>query len=245
MPERIFIVDDHPMMHEGLARLLVQEGWEICGGAANADEALNRVMEARPDILILDISLPGKNGLELLKDLLALSPKLSVLVFSMHDEMLYAERVMRAGAKGYIMKDESADELLKAIRAILSGGVYLSPTVSSHLLRNLAGTRARGQIGLDRLTDRELEVFEMVGRGKSNQQISEQLRISPRTVDAHRTHIKTKLGLPDAAALMREAVLWIEHGKTGSSHAFRRTLASPDGREEGNGEQDASSGFKE
>jgi DNA-binding NarL/FixJ family response regulator len=213
MLKRIFLVDDHPMMQEGLARLLGQaEGWEICGCATNSAEAMERVLKLRPDLVTLDISLPDKNGLELIKDLLARIPDLKILVFSMHDEMLYAERVVRAGAKGYLMKDEPTEKLIRAIETIIANGIYLSPRVSNHLLRTLSGGKGRGQVGLSRLSDRELEVFELIGLGRTNSQISDMLNISPRTVDAHRTHIKTKLGLPDASALMREAVLWIEHG---------------------------------
>ncbi len=211
--KRIFLVDDHPMMREGLARSIERmEGWKICGVASSAGEALPRILEMKPDLVTMDISLPDKNGLELIKDLLVQEPDLRILVFSMHDEILYAERVMRAGAKGYLMKGGSSEELTQAIGSILGGGVHLSGKVSGYLLKNLSGGRQRGQFGIERLTDRELEVFEFIGRGHTNAQIAERLHISPKTVDAHRSNIKTKLGFPDAPALMRGAVLWVERG---------------------------------
>ncbi len=211
--KRIYLVDDHPMMREGLTRLIEETGgWELCGFAETSSKALEQIPQLKPDLVTLDISLPDKNGLEVIKDLLALMPEVRILVFSMHDEMLYAERVMRAGAKGYLMKGEPTEALTQAIQSILEGDVYLSNTASNHLLKNLSGTKSQAQFGLDRLTDRELEVFELIGRGKNTSQIAEHLHISPKTVDAHRANMKTKLGLPDAPALMRGAVLWIEHG---------------------------------
>jgi DNA-binding NarL/FixJ family response regulator len=135
----------------------------------------------------------------------------------MHDETLYAERVMRAGARGYVMKGEPTATLIKAIEEVLRGGTYLSAKASSHLLRNLSGAKSRGLIGLDRLSDRELEIFELIGRGRSNGQIAQQLHISPKTVDAHRTNIKTKLGITDAPTLMRSAVIWIEQSRNGDT----------------------------
>lgn len=213
--KQIFLIDDHPLMQEGLTRSIEQSGrWKVCGYAQTSAQAQELVPELMPDLVTMDVSLPDKNGLELIKDLLARMPSLAILVFSMHDETLYAERVMRAGAKGYLMKGESTGELLQAIDAVLKGGVYLSKNASNHLLKSLAGGKSRGLFGLDRLTDRELEIFELIGRGKANAQIAGQLKISSKTVDAHRSNIKTKLGLPDAPSLMRAAVLWIERGST-------------------------------
>ena len=202
------------MMREGLARSIEEVGhWEVCGQAASSKEALERIPEVNPDLVTMDISLPDKNGLELIKDLLSRLPKLLIMVYSMHDEVLYAERVMRAGGKGYLMKGEPTSTLMHAIDTILKGGIYLTNNASGQLLKNLSGVRSRGQFGLDRLSDRELEIFELIGGGKSNVQIGGVLHISPKTVDAHRSNIKTKLGIPDAPSLMRAAVLWIERGK--------------------------------
>lgn len=215
--KKIFLVDDHPMIREGLSKSFVEKELEICGYAESSAEALELIPALQPDLVTMDISLPDKNGLELIKDLLARMPNLKILVFSMHDETLYAERVMRAGAKGYVMKGESTSVLMKAITEILSGGTYLSTSASNHLLSNLSGSKSRGLIGFDRLSDRELEIFELIGRGRSNSQIASQLHISPKTVDAHRTNIKAKLGIADAPGLMRSAVLWIEQGRSAES----------------------------
>lgn len=211
--KKIFLVDDHPMLREGLQRLIEQQpGCEVCGESDTASGALEAILRLSPDLVMTDISLPDKNGLELIKDLQALSPTIPILVFSMHDEMLYAERAMRAGAKGYLMKGTMIDGLAEAMASVLSGGVYLSRRVSDHILQNLSGTRVPAKSGLKRLTDRELEIFELIGCGKSSTQISDQLHISPKTVDAHRANIRSKLSLSDGPALLREAVLWVELG---------------------------------
>jgi len=201
------------MLREGLLRLIGQQpGCQVCGEAETVSQALDAILETAPDLVVTDISLPDKNGLELIKDLQVRVPGLPVLVFSMHDEMLYAERVMRAGAKGYLMKGTSIEQLADAISCVLSGGVYLSNKVSNHILKNLSGNRAPGKTGIKSLTDRELEIFELIGSGKTNAQIADQLHISPKTADAHRANIRAKLSLPDGPALMREAVLWVELG---------------------------------
>jgi len=212
-PKTIFIVEDHPMLREGLVRSIEGTNWTVCGHAENSAKALDEIPRLKPDLVTMDISLPDKNGLELIKDLRAILPELKILVLSMHDESLYAERAMRAGAKGYVMKGEGSDVILRAIDEILKGGYHLSAKASEHLLRNMGGGKSRGVFGLDRLTDRELEIFELIGRGRTTGQISQQLNISPKTVDAHRTNIKTKLGITDAPGFMRAAVLWIEQGK--------------------------------
>ncbi|MEO5913061.1 MAG: response regulator transcription factor [Luteolibacter sp.] len=209
--KRIFLVDDHPMLREGLSRLIENKsGCQICGESETASDALDAIPAAAPDIVLMDISLPDKSGLELIKDLQARFPELRILVFSMHDEMLYAERVMRAGAKGYLMKGESTEKLIEAIDCVLSGGLYLSRRVCDHVLNSMSKNRSPGKAGPQSLTDRELEIFELIGRGRTNAQIAAQLHISPKTVDAHRTNMRTKLSLPDSASLMREAVLWVE-----------------------------------
>lgn len=216
---RIFLIDDHPMMREGLAHLIQRSPeFEVCGEAGTAAEAFQIVPKIKPDLVVMDLSLPDKNGLELIKDLQALCPEVSVLVLSMHDEMLYAERVIRAGGRGYIMKESAPEKLADAMRKVLAGMVYVSDKASTHILDTLSGksgnkTRSR----LEGLTDREFEVFELVGEGKSAHEIAERLNISPRTVDAHRAHIREKLGLPDSAALMRYAVRWVEAGAGSNS----------------------------
>lgn len=211
--KEIFVVDDHPMLRDGLQRLIEQRpGCRVCGESDTASGALEAILRLSPDLVMTDLSLPDKNGLELIKELQIQSPGIAILVFSMHDEMLYAERAMRAGAKGYLMKGTMIDRLEEAIECVLAGGIYLSQRVSNHILHNLSGNRALGKIGLKSLTDRELEIFEMIGGGKSSVQISDHLSISPKTVDAHRANIRAKLAFPDSPGLLREAVLWVALG---------------------------------
>lgn len=208
--KQVFLVDDHPTLREGLHKLVRKvEGCEVCGEAASAEEALRKIPQLLPDLLITDISLPGKSGLELIKDLRQLVPTMEILVFSMHDESLYAERSLKAGAKGFLMKGANTQCLLEAIEKVTSGKIYLSPRMFQQILRNLTGKNATG-MKLAALTDRELEVFELIGHCRTGIQIAEQLNISPKTVDAHRANIKSKLGLPDAPSLLRDAVLWVE-----------------------------------
>lgn len=190
-----------------------RDEFDVCGTAETAAEALEKIPALQPDAVLMDMTLPDKNGLEVLKDLGALCPDIPVLVLSMHDEVLYAERVLRAGGRGYIMKESAAVQLVDAIRKVLAGGVYLSDAASAHVLSGFAGqTEARPKSRLEQLTDREFEVFEKIGRGKGVHEIAEELHISPRTVDAHRAHIRKKLDIADSAALMRYAVRWIEVG---------------------------------
>lgn len=209
----MFLVDDHPVLCDGLVRIVEQmPRCVVCGKAASAAEAIAAITSMLPDLVITDLSLPDKSGLELIKELQAMLPDIRILTFSMHDEMLYAARCIKAGGKGYLMKGADAALLVAAVNQVLEGGIYLSPQVSDHLLRNLAGGNAP-QPGLATLTDRELEIFELIGRCLSLARISEKLNISPKTVDAHRSNIKAKLDLPNAASLMREAILWIELSK--------------------------------
>ncbi len=208
--KRVFLVDDHPILREGLHRLVDQiTDCRVCGEAASSAEALELIPEMLPDLIITDISLPDKSGLELIKDIRVLLPSAEILVFSMHDEMLYAERCIKAGAKGYLMKGAKPQVLFEAINQVAAGKVYLSPRVSEQLLASVVGHR-EVRMKLDSLSDRELEVFELIGLCRSGAQIAEQLHISQKTVDAHRSNIKTKLRLADAPSLVREAVLWIE-----------------------------------
>lgn len=211
---RILIVDDHPMMREGLAQLIEHEP-DLCsaGQASDAAQALKTIAEGRPDLVILDISLPDKSGLELIKDIHALFPALPVLVLSMHDESLYADRVLRAGGRGYIMKQEGGKKLMEAIRSVLSGKIYVSERMSAKILELFSGQRAKAHSPVEQLTDREFEVFQHVGRGQGTRQIAERLHLSIKTVEVHRANIKKKLELRTATDLVRYAVRWIEAQK--------------------------------
>lgn len=212
---RILLVDDHPLLNEGLKMVIASEpGLHICGMAGNVQDALALVESEKPDLVITDLTMPGRSGLELIKDLNATHPELPILVLSLHDEMLYAERVLRAGGRGYISKNSPTESIIQAIRCVLEGGVYTSPAVTSHFLQALLPGRSptKQSFPLERLTDREMEVFELIGQAKSNHEISTQLGISPRTVDVHRAHIREKLNLEDGNALTRHAIRWIEAG---------------------------------
>lgn len=205
------------MLRAGVQRIVaLREDWNLCGESDSASGMVEVIGGLAPDLVLLDISLPDKSGLELIKDLQAYSPGTPILVFSMHDEMIYAERVIRAGAKGYVVKGASTDTLLEAIDRVLAGGIYLSARVSEQILRGLSSGRGSEQLGIDRLTDRELEVFELIGRGRSSAQIADLLHISQKTVDAHRANMRTKLSVPDGPTLIREAVLWVEFGPSHS-----------------------------
>jgi DNA-binding NarL/FixJ family response regulator len=210
---QVVIVDDHPMTRAGLVHLINhQPDLVVCGEAANAAQALEILDSSRPDLLLIDITLPGKSGLELIKDVKAMRPELLMLVISMHDESLYADRVLRAGARGYITKHEGGEKLIEAIRHVLSGKIYVSESMSAHILEIFSG----GQAALDRssiekLSDREFEVFESLGAGLSSQQIAKKLHLSAKTVDAHRANIKTKLNIKTTAELIAYAARWISH----------------------------------
>lgn len=213
--KKILLVDDHPLLREGLGRLIDGEPTlEVCGMAGSVQDALALVETHHPDLIVTDLTLPGRNGLELIKDLAAIRPDIPIIVLSMHDELIYAERVLRAGGRGYVMKDAPPDRLLEAIHVVLGGGVFASPTVTSHLLRSISANQGptRQNFPLERLTDREMEVFELIGQAKSNIEIAAQLGISPRTLDAHRAHIREKLGLGDGGELTRHAIRWVEVG---------------------------------
>lgn len=214
---RVLLVDDHPMMRAGLAQLIgLQPDLAVCGEAANPAEALKLISTARPEIMLADLTMPGRSGLEFVKDVLALLPELPILVVSMHDEAVYAERALRAGARGYIMKEAGGEAVVAAIRQILGGQAYVSPAMSARILDNLSGKKPRGSTSpIEKLTDREFEVFQLIGQGRSTRDIAEQLHLSSKTVDVHRSHIKEKLDLKDATALIRHAVRWVETQKSG------------------------------
>jgi DNA-binding NarL/FixJ family response regulator len=208
----IFIVDDHPVFVRGIRQILQQEpDFNVCGNAASAPEALSAIERLKPDFLILDVSINGSNGIELMKTIRAHSPGLPVLFLSMHDEDIYAERALRAGARGYVMKARPADDVIAAIRRILAGGLYLSEALGGRLLNSFLGRRgaAPGASPVDQLSDRELEVFRALGEGKGTRAIAEAFNLSVKTVETHRAHIKEKLNIRTATELIRAAVEWV------------------------------------
>jgi len=208
--KRIFVVDDHPIVRQGLAKLLSDEAdLELCGEAENARDGLQAIGQLKPDLAIVDISLAGKTGLDLIKDIRVLYPQLPVLVLSMHDELIYAERALRAGARGYVMKQEGGKILLQAIRQVLSGQVYVAQQISATILDRVSqGPAKAARSPVENLTEREFEVFHLIGRGLSTRQIANQLSVSVKTVEVHRLHIKEKLHLEAGAALMHYAMSW-------------------------------------
>jgi DNA-binding NarL/FixJ family response regulator len=212
---KVFIVEDHPVFREGLVQIINSEGdLTVCGEAANAEQALEAIPNLKPDLVLVDISLPGKSGLELIKDLRARNGGVKLLVLSMHDEALYADRVLRAGGDGYIMKQEDPEEVVDAIRDVLSGHIYVSDEI---MAGGAKGPQARGSEAKSRplgeLTDMELEVLELLGEGKTNLEIARQLRSRAGTVSGHCAQIKRKLNLKSTNALIRYAVCWVEGGK--------------------------------
>ncbi len=210
--KRILIIDDHPMMRQGLAQLIGAEAdLTVCGESENAGQALDAIRAVEPDLVLADISLPDKSGLELIKDFQSVRPGLPVLVISMHDESLYAERVLRAGGRGYIMKQEGGKKLMEAIRQVLDGQIYVSERMSAKIVETFSGQRtAASSSPVEKLTDREFEVFQLIGQGKSTKDIAAGLHLSAKTVEVHRINIKQKLNLKSAPELIRYAVRWIE-----------------------------------
>lgn len=210
---RIFLVDDHPITREGLARIInLQPDLEVCGEAGASAQALSQIELQKPDLVVVDISLgEGPGGLELMKDLSARSARLRILALSTHDEALYAERALRAGARGYVMKQELTDRIMQAIRKILQGEIYLSAAMNERMLRKLVEPAAKPlESEIDQLSDRELEIFRLLGRGLGTRQIAANLHLSISTVQTHRTHIKEKLHFKSAPELVRRAVEWIQ-----------------------------------
>lgn len=204
---KILIVDDHPMMREGLRGVINREpDMIVCGEAENAQQAVDAVQRLAPDLALVDITLPHKSGLELVKDLKALHPALAILAISMHDESLYAERMLRAGANGYITKQQPPEELVKAIRQVLDNQVYVSKEVSESLLRRFSGRPQLNRSPMEILTDREFGVFQLIGEGKSPTDIARQLHLSVKTVAVHNANIREKLKLKSTAQLIRFAV---------------------------------------
>lgn len=211
----ILIVDDHPIVREGLMRVIDQTpDLFVCGQAEGIPQALEALEKSPPDFVIVDIALGPQNGIELLKDIRARFPNLPVVVHSMYDESMYAARCLRAGARGYVMKQEPPSTLLTAVRLALKGEVYLSETMTKQMLSRLStGKAPRGSSPSELLSDRELEVFELLGRGHRTKEIAEQLHLSDKTIQTHREHIKEKLQIKDAVSLVRHAVQWVESQK--------------------------------
>lgn len=208
---QIVVVDDHPVVLEGMVRLIEQEkDLCVCAQCEDAPEALEAITRTDPDLAVIDLSLKSHDGLELIKDLQVRFPELPVLVVSMHQELIYAERALKAGAKGYLMKSEATEEIIKAIRRIMSGKTYLSDKMNSVLMEKYIAGGSAGASPLDRLTDRELEVFERIGRGFATKEIAEALTISIKTVESHRLHILEKLNLNNSRELFQYALQWFQ-----------------------------------
>ncbi|HZM05629.1 MAG TPA: response regulator transcription factor [Candidatus Saccharimonadales bacterium] len=205
---KIMLVDDHPVMRQGVAELINHESdLTVCGQFEDSATAFDAIPSLLPDLAMVDLSLKSSSGLELVKNIKAAYPKVLVLVFSMHDEALYAERVLRAGAAGYIMKQEATEKVLAALRRVLGGGIYLSERMSSKFMHQLVGGKqVVGGSPVERLSDRELEVFGLIGQGRGTRQIAEQLHLSVKTIESHRAHIKEKLNLKNATELVHRAI---------------------------------------
>ncbi len=208
--KRILVVDDHPIIRQGLALMVNREAdLVVCGEAEDASGAMIVLASARPDVLIVDISLNGPDGLDLLKNIRITHPSLPVLILSMHDESIYAERALRAGANGYIMKQEATEKVLVAVRRILNGGIYVSDRIANKMLKHyITGTGSLKSSSISDLSDRELEVFRLIGEGHGTRQIAEQLHLSVKTVESYQAHIKDKLSLRSARELMQHAIEW-------------------------------------
>jgi DNA-binding NarL/FixJ family response regulator len=211
----ILIVDDHPMLRRGLRALIESEaGLSVCGEATSCAEALLSIEEKKPDLAIVDLGLEGSDGLELIREIAGRHPEIVTLVLSMHDESVYAERAFKAGARGYVTKEELDETILVAIQRVLEGKMHMSPKMEGRFAEKfLGGGATESGSPLDVLSDRELEVFRLIGRGESTRQIAECLGISVKTVESHRENLKGKLTLESGAALVRSAVLWVDTGE--------------------------------
>jgi DNA-binding NarL/FixJ family response regulator len=210
---RVLLVDDHPILRRGLAQLINQEcDMAVCGEAEDAPKAFEAFSTLHPDVAVVDISLKGGNGIELIKNVKARFPAVPILVLSMHDESLYAERALRAGGLGYIMKEEAIEQVLVGIRRVLVGEIFLSDKMKAKMLQQLASGKAKAFVSpIENLTDRELEVFRLIGEGRSTRQIAGELHLSVRTVEAYREYIKGKLNLKNSTELVQHAFHWVHH----------------------------------
>jgi DNA-binding NarL/FixJ family response regulator len=208
---RIAVVDDHPLFRERLCQLINNEpDMEVCGEAESAEQALRLIRSVRPDLAIVDIALKSSSGLELIRSVKALSIGVPVLVLSMHEQSVYADRALRSGASGYITKSQEAAEVLMAMRSVLAGKVYLSQQMTSDLLKNLGATGIRGVArSVDRLTDRELQVLELIGRGRTTREIADLLKLGVATIDTYRARIKEKMNFRNATDLVHFAIRWV------------------------------------
>jgi DNA-binding NarL/FixJ family response regulator len=208
---KVLIVDDHPVFRAGLSALVnLEPDLAVCGEADDAAQAMKALDRLTPSLVLLDMSLPDKSGLELLKDIRVMHPEVPVLIISMHDEALYAERVLRAGGRGYIMKQSGPDKVIQAIRKVLAGGISVSDRISAQILDNLSSTRSKSTAAVtSKLTDREFEVLRLIGQGKEPHDIAQHLHLSIKTVDTHRGHIKAKLGLKNGTELIHYATRWV------------------------------------
>ena len=215
--KRVYLVDDHPMMLDGMRRLIDSEpGLECCGGARTAEEAVSQIADCLPDLVVTDITLPNRSGLDLIKDVMAMHPNMLIFVYSMHDESFYAERALRAGARGYLMKEAGSEKMLDALRRVLAGEVFVSPKIAAKILNLFSKPQPRGTDSpFENLTDREFEVFRLIGQGKSTKEIATQLHLSHKTVAVHRGHIKDKLNLTNASELVHQAIRWTESSSAG------------------------------
>ena len=212
----VFVIDDHPIVREGLTQLINREpDLTVCGTAEDIYEALKAMQTLKPDIALADISLKGADGIELIKNLKIRMPALPVLVLSIHDESIYAPRALRAGARGFIMKQEATENVLLALRRVLSGEIYLSKRMANKMLQQFVGAPGTAQkFSIDRLSDRELEVFRLIGQGHGTRRIAEELRLSVKTVELYREHIKEKITLSDASELVQHAIQWLQREKS-------------------------------
>jgi DNA-binding NarL/FixJ family response regulator len=213
---RIFLVDDHPLVREWLTNLIQQQpDLVVCGESEDAPQALQEISATKPDVAIVDISIKHGSGIELIKSLKVMQPDVAVIVLSMHDERLYAERALRAGARGYIMKSETAKKVITVIRQVLAGKIYMSENLAAVLAEKFVdGRLPTGGLLVDQLSDRELQVFQLLGKGHETRQVAGMMNVSMKTVQAHCAHIKEKLKLTNAAELLREAVRWHENYPT-------------------------------
>mgnify|MGYP006278007639 CR=1 FL=1 len=210
--KKIFIVDDHPLVRQGIGMLIdQQEDLAVCGEAGSAAEALEAMEKDPPDAAIVDLTLKDSSGLELIKDMKVRLPDVRILVLSMRDEGFYAERALRAGALGYVTKEEGRDKVIEGLRRVLSGQIYVSERIATKVMGRLVGGPANADTSpVEQLTDRELEIFELIGGGMATREIAEKLHISPKTVDSHREHLKQKLQVDTAADLTRHAIQWMQ-----------------------------------